>query len=77
MMIKFTNSGLGAPPADLSNITEPISQERSFGNDKHRGTGLELSIVKSLVDLHGGKFDINNRGGEGTMLTVTLPNNKS
>jgi cell cycle sensor histidine kinase DivJ len=40
---------------------------------RYEGTGLGLSLVKGLVGLHGGRFAIASRPGEGTIVTVTLP----
>ena len=39
----------------------------------HRGAGLGLSIVKSLVDLHGGRMVLESAPGIGTRVTVRLP----
>ena len=40
---------------------------------RRRGAGLGLSIVKSLVELHGGDVDIRSEEGKGTTATVRLP----
>jgi len=37
------------------------------------GTGLGMSIVRSLVDLHGGEIDVESQSGEGTTITVCIP----
>jgi signal transduction histidine kinase len=39
----------------------------------HRGAGLGLSIVKSLVELHGGDIELISEPGHGTRITVRLP----
>jgi two-component system, cell cycle sensor histidine kinase PleC len=42
--------------------------------DRHcDGSGLDLPLVVSMVELHDGKFDIQSELGRGTTVTVTLP----
>jgi len=40
---------------------------------QHEGTGLGLPIVKALVEMHGGKLEIDSVVGKGTDVRVTLP----
>ncbi|MGE3246816.1 MAG: ATP-binding protein, partial [Beijerinckiaceae bacterium] len=40
---------------------------------RHRGAGLGLSIVQSLVELHGGDVLIDSAPGEGTVVTCIFP----
>lgn len=47
-------------------------ESRAQGS-RHRGAGLGLSIVKSLVELHGGGISVNSAPGEGTSVTVRFP----
>ena len=47
-------------------------ESRSQGS-KHRGAGLGLSIVKSLVELHGGSMSLDSEPGRGTRVTVRFP----
>ena len=49
-------------------------ESRSQGS-KHRGAGLGLSIVKSLVELHGGVMSLESEPGRGTRVTVRFPEN--
>jgi signal transduction histidine kinase len=40
---------------------------------RHRGVGLGLSIVRSFVELHGGRVAIDSSPGRGTIVTCTFP----
>ena len=52
---------------------------QSFGRGSHaiktaeQGSGLGLPIVKGLVDLHEGGFDLKSRPRDGTLVTITFP----
>ena len=74
---KFTvvveDTGVGIGEDDLPRIGEAFFQARASYDRRHDGSGLGLSIVKGLVQLHGGDIDIRSRVGEGTRITVRLP----
>jgi len=74
---KFTiaveDTGVGIGEDDLPRLGEAFFQARASYDRRHDGSGLGLSIVKGLVGLHGGDFDIRSRLGEGTRVTVRLP----
>ena len=61
----------GIPPEDVSAIFDRF-MTRTQGT-RHRGAGLGLSLVKSLVELHGGSVDVESRVGEGTKVTCRFP----
>lgn len=71
--IMVEDTGIGIPGDILPSITEPFTQ--SFDNPHHPqlGSGLGLSIVNSLVELHQGQLDIESEVGKGTKITVALP----
>ncbi len=41
------------------------------------GSGLGLSLVNSLIDLHGGMLDIDSTPGEGTKMSITFPRERT
>lgn len=65
--ISFKDNGIGIGEKDLERIFEP------FFTRKSKGTGLGLTICNELVNLHGGKIDIESKKGKGTSVTVSLP----
>ena len=73
--IKVTDNGIGISPEHMASLGEPFYQADSKYDRKYEGTGLGLSVVRGLVDLHGGKVEFESEKGRGTTVTVTLPIN--
>jgi len=67
------DSGVGIAPDELELLGQRYSQTSSGKNSAERGTGLGLSLVRALVDLHQGRMTIESRPGEGTTVTLHLP----
>lgn len=65
------DEGVGIPKDQQSKVFERF-ESNSYGS-RHRGAGLGLSIVKSLVELHGGDMELESEPGHGTRVTVRLP----
>ena len=66
--------GVGIKPDFLPHLFERFTQSDSPGQRRHGGLGLGLSIVKHLVDLHGGTVQAASEGpGRGTLMRVVLP----
>ncbi|MEL6375060.1 MAG: ATP-binding protein, partial [Pseudomonadota bacterium] len=72
-MIHFRvcDNGVGIPKDQQARVFERF-ESRSHGSN-HRGAGLGLSVVKSLVELHGGTMTLQSEPGEGTSITAHLP----
>lgn len=75
VVISVEDTGVGIADSDLKRLGDPFFQIRGSYDRPHDGAGLGLSIVKGLVDLHGGHMKIDSRLGEGTRITVRLPIN--
>ncbi|WP_295557497.1 PAS domain-containing sensor histidine kinase [uncultured Hyphomicrobium sp.] len=71
MVFSVEDQGVGIPKEQQARIFERF-ESRSQGS-KHRGAGVGLSIVKSLVDLHGGDMTLDSEPGRGTKVTVRFP----
>ncbi|VWC51257.1 hybrid sensor histidine kinase/response regulator [Burkholderia lata] len=72
--LSVADTGQGIAPEYLPHLFETFSRpERAFASPK-RGLGLGLSIVRNIVQLHGGEVVATSAGaGRGTTVTVTLP----
>jgi len=68
--VEFTDTGMGIPPEEIPRIWE-----RLFRGDRsrsQRGLGLGLSLVKAVVEAHGGAVGVRSVVGQGSTFSVTL-----
>jgi len=65
--------GIGMSAEDVANVGQAYQQASSANMIEDRGTGLGLALVKSLSELHGGRFAVASQEGEGTTVDVFLP----
>jgi len=70
------DTGVGIPAADLERIGKPFEQVSGM-KSLHRGTGLGLSLVKALTELHQGQMTIVSALGDGTTVTLSIPDGDS
>ena len=74
VMIAISDSGVGMSPELVSRAFELFTQAERTSDRSSGGLGLGLSLVKSLVELHGGSVSCHSPGiGDGSTLTVRLP----
>ncbi len=66
LRISFSDTGRGMKPDQVEHLFEPFSSTTG-------GTGLGLSIVYQIIRDHGGTINVRSREGQGTMITVELP----
>jgi signal transduction histidine kinase/CheY-like chemotaxis protein len=72
--IIVSDDGAGIPTDFLPWVFEPFRQADASSTRRHGGLGLGLSIVKHLVEAHGGTITASSGGeGRGSMFTVRLP----
>ncbi len=70
--IVVADTGVGIAPEDVRRLGRPFEQAGEM-EQRRQGTGLGLSLVRALAELHGGRMSIDSTLGEGTAVTVRLP----
>ena len=73
ILLTVTDQGPGMSAEDIARIGEPFTQGRSGYDADARGSGLGLSLVRSLAELHGGQLDLQSELGNGMRARVSLP----
>ena len=73
LVLRVSDTGVGIAADDLKRVGNPFFQAGKTYQRRHEGTGLGISIVKSLVGLHAGEMTVQSKLDEGTTVTVALP----
>jgi signal transduction histidine kinase len=71
--VEVEDSGIGMSEEDRLRAFDRFYKADKSRNRSSGGSGLGLSIVKKIVHMHGGDIRIDSRTGEGTSVTVTMP----
>ncbi|MEQ9349305.1 MAG: ATP-binding protein [Alphaproteobacteria bacterium] len=71
--LQVADNGIGMSPADVPNALESFVQLESKMHGRRGGTGLGLPLTKRLVELHGGRLEIDSAPGVGTTATAYFP----
>ena len=72
-LISVTDTGVGIPPEEIGHVFERFRRVRSGAAQSIPGTGLGLTIVKQIVEMHGGKIWVESAVGHGSAFHFTLP----
>ena len=76
LIIRVADTGIGIAPEDMEKVMAPFGQVDSTLARRYEGTGLGMSLSKSLIELHGGSMVIESVVDAGTKITVRLPANQ-
>ncbi|NWF80539.1 MAG: hypothetical protein HXY37_10905, partial [Chloroflexi bacterium] len=68
-----TDTGEGIPAEHLPNVFERFYRVDAARHNESGGSGLELAIVRSIVEAHGGEVSVTRAPGAGTTITCRLP----
>ena len=71
MLLEVSDTGIGIPDEDRQRVFGRF--ERGSRETRHAGAGLGLSLVKSLIELHGGYVELDSHVGGGTRVTCHIP----
>jgi signal transduction histidine kinase len=69
--IRVRDTGVGIRPDELPHIWDRLF--RGDTSRTERGLGLGLSLVKAVVEAHGGTVEVESEPGKGSAFTVSLP----
>lgn len=71
--IKVEDRGPGIPASEFPHLFEPFFRGAQAVSTQVRGSGLGLSLVKRIVDAHGGVVEVTTSPGQGSAFTIVLP----
>ena len=73
LMFSVRDTGIGIATEDLKRLFSPFTQLDSKLSRQYAGTGLGLTLVMKLVELHGGSVAVESEIGKGSCFTVRIP----
>ncbi len=68
-----SDTGIGIAADDIERLAQPFVQLSQGASRRYQGTGLGLSLVKGLAELHHGSLHIRSQPERGTTVTVRIP----
>jgi len=71
--VEVADSGIGVPPDELDHVFDRFTRGSNAKAASLPGTGLGLSVVKAVAELHGGRVEVDSAEGRGTTFRVYLP----
>jgi signal transduction histidine kinase len=76
-IVEFEDHGIGMNEEELERALQPFGQAKPSTTRNYGGTGLGLPITKGLIEAHGGKLTIESRAGQGTIVRISLPTERT
>jgi len=75
--LSVIDNGVGIPAEELPFVFDRFYRGAWANESRATGSGLGLSIVRSIVEMHNGEIAITSTQGKGTTVTITLPRDMS
>ncbi|MCX2483357.1 ATP-binding protein [Pedobacter sp. MR2016-24] len=76
-VLQVSDTGVGIPQKELPHMFERFHRVENSAGRTHEGTGIGLSLVYELVQLHGGQISVSSIEGSGSTFTVVIPMGKA
>jgi signal transduction histidine kinase len=73
ILFEVSDTGVGIPEEEIANVVEPLYHRNNALDPDQDSSGLGLSLVKRLVELHGGELGIVSTVGTGTVVSCKFP----
>jgi PAS domain S-box-containing protein len=73
LLVSVADTGIGIALENIEKVVRPFGQVAGDLTRNHSGTGLGLALVKSLTELHGGRFALESEVGKGTTAKLWFP----
>ena len=73
VQITIEDRGVGINSADLNHIFDPFYRGHQAIATQIQGSGVGLSLVKQIIEAHGGRISVNSKPGSGSTFTLHLP----
>jgi signal transduction histidine kinase len=75
-IIMIIDTGIGIAEEDQEKVLKPFTQADSSLARRYEGTGLGLPLTKSLMELHGGRLELESQPQKGTTVHAVFPRNR-
>jgi signal transduction histidine kinase len=76
IVISVHDTGVGISKEDLPRVLEPFVQVENSFSRRHEGTGLGLSLVKAMIEIHGGNIRLESELNKGTIAQLIFPRDR-
>jgi two-component system sensor histidine kinase/response regulator len=73
VIIRVSDNGLGIPPESIPRLFDAFYRVKTREHSEIEGTGLGLSVVKTIVDQHDGEIAVESTLGQGSVFSICLP----